>query len=673
MKKLLVARSAFLATLFVFSILSIGCQRKDYYTAIQSEPKCQSQKRDMSPECRAAILAHAPIDVDSFVEHPMLLEEVIYGVYLLMNTPVEFPKEKKIARSASLEELEMNDFIERIGSAPNPNQALVNYVLNATPTIRYGCTLGASERSYYAPDGIRICSRILNEFDMMLTLLHEARHSETGPHEIFCPDDPPLISECDIGFDGPNGWQFGLTWGMLQGIDLASNQETPFLLRNDIRSVASNMKFYRKRIYGAPKITKNTILESAKAFRESLYIDWLPYYEKINGIKTYPILDIEPWQIPNPSEENILLNLMIDDWDGDGSKELLRIGQSTQVHKVLFQFYKVPSKFALELKSTYERKGEYAWAVQAIDFNHDRYPDLVYVFNEGFIMYLGILQNRGNGNFDLVAKYGDFSFDYHDPKSIKIADMDQDGNQDIVVEGFDLKTHKKSIQVLFREGAGFKRVPIYTPSEDTPALAFEVGDVTRDGIPDVLFGKEDHQVTVLEGTKSRSFHHERELSLEKRRMGVYHIEQLHLLDLDRDGVFELFVEGTASNNPSLRDSTLFRSQVNPISENLSFQNIDFPNYSTEKIFFVDLNKDPFLDAISFSSLSKLQYGISPAGFSFPFYFPFSPEKLGPNLSETKVLSSDLNQDGFEDLIAFQPGHNAFVLWNPGANSSLVVW
>lgn len=667
-------RSGFLV-LGLFSFF-LGCQKKDYYTAIQNDHTCLPGKKELTPACRASILAHAPIDKDSFLNHSEQLEQVVQSLYYFMSAPIQFPKDQKVAGVATLEEMGMYDFLERIAGTPNPNQALLNYVLNASPTILHGCPPHALAIAHYEPSGIRICRLPFDRLDMMATLLHEARHSETGPHEMFCPDDGPFVSECDFGFDGPFGWQIGLSWGLIQGTKRELGNQEPFLSRADMTASAKDMFSMLRNIYGIPKSFDGTLLGKKNRPDTGDYLLHIQSIENLS-LKTYPTLRMISWQLPVEDPQSLeLVDVIVADWNGEERQRLLTIRQSLYPSKVSFQVYQSYPDHTLRKYSHYERKGEYVWAVRQFNWNHDRYPDLVYVFNEGLITYVGVLENQGDGSFQLVYKNADVYFDHHGPKRIEVADMDQDGDEDIVIEAFHAQTpQQKSIQILFRHGGGFESVPIYRSPTSPSSSAFAVGDINHDGLPDVLLSETGQRLVLIELHQARHPQRIQHVSLHiSKDLLSPSLDEIQLLDFDFDGRQEFFLKSSDSEYPNSENLLFFSVWQDPISAEISFPLLSSSSSADQEILFADLNHDQMLDRFALSSKeSKIVFGREFGQFTLPFKVGISGGQVGPSIKETKLLAVDLDRNGFNEVVAFQPGQNLFVFWNLGFDANQFVW
>lgn len=134
-------------------------------------------------------------------------------------------------------------------------------------------------------------------------------------------------------------------------------------------------------------------------------------------------------------------------------------------------------------------------AVLSADLNRDRRPDLLFTTRHGELHYW---ENLGDRRFEKkrltgVHEYGGFAY------SANVADLDLDGDLDIVTGSYDASLEKLSSGVSFRE-RGFPGVHIYWQEEDhfrperlsdeAQALALDLVDLNRDGRLDILVGND---------------------------------------------------------------------------------------------------------------------------------------------------------------------------------------
>lgn len=119
--------------------------------------------------------------------------------------------------------------------------------------------------------------------------------------------------------------------------------------------------------------------------------------------------------------------------------------------------------------------------VDAADFNRDGHQDVLLhrVFFADGRQTLGVLDlhhGNGRGQFAFARRIGNMPEGYY---GFQTADLDRDGHLDAVVLG------QQDLYIKRGVGSGPFAESVFTVP-DTFLLSFELGDVTRDGIPDVV-------------------------------------------------------------------------------------------------------------------------------------------------------------------------------------------
>jgi hypothetical protein len=145
---------------------------------------------------------------------------------------------------------------------------------------------------------------------------------------------------------------------------------------------------------------------------------------------------------------------------------------------------------------TYGAGGLYAKSVALPDVNRDGMRDIV-VFNEcdRFLCShgtVGVLLGNGDGSFQVAKAYSSGGWEFSDPLSLAVADVDGDGRPDLLVSNGCASSNScpnASIGVLLGNGDGTFR-PVSTYASGAFSASIAVADVNGDGELDVVVADE---------------------------------------------------------------------------------------------------------------------------------------------------------------------------------------
>lgn len=183
----------------------------------------------------------------------------------------------------------------------------------------------------------------------------------------------------------------------------------------------------------------------------------------------------------------------------------------------------------------FEVRGDFSalgapFAISVGDFNHDGTPDLAIAAGGDYKDDVAVLLGHGDGTFGPPALY----LAGVGGNSIAAADLDNDGNLDLVVA-----SQSGYIAILMGKGDG-----TFQPATETPPVApFEtyvaVGDFNRDGIPDLvaLAPGGAGEISVLMGNGDGTF------QSAVTTQPQFAVQAIGLGDFNRDGDLDLVAAG----------------------------------------------------------------------------------------------------------------------------------
>lgn len=190
-------------------------------------------------------------------------------------------------------------------------------------------------------------------------------------------------------------------------------------------------------------------------------------------------------------------SLTVGDFNGDGKSDLAVSNYQTQNVAVLIGKGDGSFKEAKLFAGT-----GFVRSVKAADVNHDGKEDVVVLSTDytGFHGNVGLLTGKGDGSFNTVINLVNFD---SGPISLLVNDFNADGNPDVVVANL-IGT---DVNVLLGKGDGSFSKPIsYSSGGDSPAFLV-TGDFNVDGKPDLAVGKigVDFGTSVLLGNGDGTF------------------------------------------------------------------------------------------------------------------------------------------------------------------------
>ncbi len=316
-----------------------------------------------------------------------------------------------------------------------------------------------------------------------------------------------------------------------------------------------------------------------------------------------------------------------------------------------------PVSFAKAI--VYPSGASWVYGVAVADLNGDNHPDIVVVdlcgvyscYSAGppAIGKIGVLLNNGDGTFQPAVVYDSGGYNSY---AVAVGDVNGDGKPDVVItntcETSDCSGG--SISILPGRGDGTFQSPVsYSSGENAYSVA--IGDVNRDGIPDIVVGTciasysgcSDGKLAVLLGTGHGSF--QPAVTYDSGGSGAWSVA---LADVNRDGKLDIVVANWAGAGVLLGngDGTFQPAVV-----------YDSGSANAYALAVGDVNGDKKLDLV-LTHVGGRTVGVLLGNGDGTFQAPTMYE-AGP--APLSVAISDVNGDGRLDLaVASGSGSNGYV-------------
>ncbi len=652
--------------------------KKDYYTNIVEAGTCG---RELTEDCYQAIVSNAPLDLESFVDHPGAEQRVVKAIHLLLTAPIAFPEDKKIFGLGTWQEAGMNDFYQRFVKEPTPsiNQAILNYIFNAAQEIRYECN-SVTGVSFYTPEAIHVCfteqqtkniSDETQEKNLIMTvtlLFHEARHSETGQHQVYVPSSTPLVPRGDVGLDGPFGWEAALLWGFFHGNDQA---KVPYFDRDTLKKLIDRLQTRFGYIFAPPEVFLPPVSQKTffQDYRRNFPLVESLHYPSMISMVVFP----DKAQSFTSEVEKVTEKGFGKDIDHNGTLDLVVVGEKEI--QVLFG----STNRTLEGGQKIEMEEEIT-NVDFLDHADPQYRGLVITSIEK-TYFLPIAGKESSADLIEVAA------DVERPSilSVKIADLNRDGQKDLF---YYFSDRSWGVRLGSQNPREFHPLTLWGwDAEDLlqDSVLHTLSDINQDGYEDLIFCSQTSVILGL-GASGQKFHFQKidpfsQDSTEARAFFLFYLGQgqkYPLISINESAVTELagkkgpFFIQTMNALPvpisqePMKKSTLYSqtSGENP-GKNINFAVDDFTGDGYPEI----LSSQRTYNGVQI----KIFTSMNGEG-----YLDKNIPLLNAESSENTFLSAspivgDFNGDGYKDIAVLTSKKQVFIFFHEGKESPSYTW
>ena len=275
------------------------------------------------------------------------------------------------------------------------------------------------------------------------------------------------------------------------------------------------------------------------------------------------------------------------------------------------------------------------------DFNHDGYSDIVATdFNGNFVgaPTVNVLLNNGDGTFRSPATY----LDSANASQVAIADIDLDGNPDLVVT-----TANGVVWLKGNPDGSFQNATSIFSSTDLGMV--RIADLNSDGYPDVIVAHiATPSIEVRLGNGDGTF----QTAVPATSSIATTIADFAVGDFNRDGIPDLAITTNSYNSVNILAGVGDGTFLAPVV------------YSANagSLAVADVNHDGYLDIITGESAPNVLLGKGDGTFQSPRYFPLDPL---PGTTFHAITIIDIDGDGNADVLAGTYAHNLVIFFGNG--------
>jgi len=333
------------------------------------------------------------------------------------------------------------------------------------------------------------------------------------------------------------------------------------------------------------------------------------------------------------------------DYNKDGYYDLAICGDTSAVSTPALVFYVYKNNGDLTFTKIAKLTGLYEGEIKWGDFNNDGLLDIIACGSSGasgsYTPTVKIYQNNNNDTFTEITSHGITALTY---SSLDVADLDKDGDCDIVISGANASNVDKTIVYMNNGNFGFTLLENLTGLHHS---RIKLGDYNKDGYADIVlsgFNSSSSPSTIVyQNDKDGTF------TIVNTGMSAVAYGDICWGDFNNDGFDDVVFSGSNSGY----SKKLYKNNY-PVSFQDSTDS-DIPGSAHSSVdvcdFDMDGDLDMFIMGAGVTAFSQLL--LNEGNFSFsldPFIFP---QNVHPTFA-----SADINNDGKVDFLLSGPPSDA---------------
>ncbi|PKL79118.1 MAG: hypothetical protein CVV25_09195 [Ignavibacteriae bacterium HGW-Ignavibacteriae-4] len=281
-----------------------------------------------------------------------------------------------------------------------------------------------------------------------------------------------------------------------------------------------------------------------------------------------------------------------------------------------------------ELKQSTHFDSLRANSILFFDFNNDNKNDLFIISQDKYGNWLTKLYKNSNGT---LIEVKDTPFDEYPFGSVVASDIDNDGDNDIFIAGI------KGNKLFINTSGTFKRYNVHSIFGSSREVA--ISDIDNDGVVEFFANYEGYRYI----TNIYKYNNDESYS-EIKKHPIDIGGKLRFSDIDNDGFEDLLISGYDESGKT--KTKLYKNSAGTFEQVLD---APFGNVAYGSIEFSDIDNDGYEDLIVSEPIESNENGTrlyknNSGTFEEVLNTPFE------DLTEVSLAFSDLNNDGYSDLI-----------------------